>query len=134
MRTQRNATVTAKFTVGLCWITRFCLRSISKKSLQLTMATLAKRFIEGLFAPVGIGSFDYDSTIHELKYIELSTLKSVVYGVGLRMDKSQRYRLQSDSTVMVEPISWMNSIRTEPKQKRLSKNLKRCLRNMGRVA
>ena len=42
---------------------------------------LAKRFIDGLFAPVGIGSFDYDSIIHERKYIELSTLRSVVYGV-----------------------------------------------------
>ncbi len=43
---------------------------------------LAKRFIDGLFAPVGIGSFDYDSVIHERKYVELSTLQSVVYGVN----------------------------------------------------
>ncbi len=42
-----------------------------------------KRFVEGLFAPVGTGSFDFDSTIHVLK--ELPTthgwIRNVDYGV-----------------------------------------------------
>jgi hypothetical protein len=42
---------------------------------------LAKRFIEGLFAPAGIGSFDYDSTVHELKQVDTEKIKEVVYGV-----------------------------------------------------
>ena len=43
--------------------------------------SLAKRFIEGRFAPAGMGSFDYDSTIHELKTINKEALRDVVYGV-----------------------------------------------------
>lgn len=43
--------------------------------------SLAKRFIEGKFAPAGMGSFDFDSTIHELNQIEKHKLKTVVYGV-----------------------------------------------------
>ena len=42
---------------------------------------LAKRFIEGLFAPAGVGSFDFDSTVHEVKQVEKQTVKVVVYGV-----------------------------------------------------
>lgn len=40
-----------------------------------------KRFIEGLFAPFGVGSFDYDSTVHELKHIDLTTMRSIIFGV-----------------------------------------------------
>lgn len=43
--------------------------------------SLAKRFIEGRFAPAGMGSFDYDSQIHELKTIQKETLRDVIYGV-----------------------------------------------------
>jgi hypothetical protein len=43
--------------------------------------SLAKRFIEGLFVPAGMGSFDYDSTIHELKQINMDTIRLVIYGV-----------------------------------------------------
>ena len=43
--------------------------------------SLAKRFIEGKFAPAGVGSFDFDSTIHELKEIMKDKIKTVVYGV-----------------------------------------------------
>lgn len=43
---------------------------------------LAKRFIDGVFAPAGIGSFNYDSTIHELKEdFDPAVIRSVVYGV-----------------------------------------------------
>ena len=42
--------------------------------------SLAKRFIEGLFAPAGTGSFEFDSTIHELKEIEKDKIKTVIYG------------------------------------------------------
>ena len=44
---------------------------------------LAKRFIEGKFAPAGMGSFDFDSTIHELREIEKEKIKTVIYGVDL---------------------------------------------------
>lgn len=43
--------------------------------------SLAKRFIEGKFAPAGTGSFDFDSTIHELKQFKKHWIKTVVYGV-----------------------------------------------------
>ncbi len=44
--------------------------------------SLAKRFIEGLFAPAGIGSFDYDSTIHELpSNFDAGVIQKLVYGV-----------------------------------------------------
>lgn len=43
--------------------------------------SLAKRFIEGKFAPAGTGSFDFDSQTHELKEISKEKLRSVVYGV-----------------------------------------------------
>jgi len=43
--------------------------------------SLAKRFIEGRFAPAGMGSFDYESTIHEIKKINKDILRDVVYGV-----------------------------------------------------
>lgn len=43
--------------------------------------SLARRFIEGLFAPAGIGSFDFDSTVHELKKIDKEIIRMVVYGV-----------------------------------------------------
>ena len=43
---------------------------------------IAKRFVEGLFAPMGTGSFDFDSTIHELKTLdEKAVIQFVVYGV-----------------------------------------------------
>ena len=42
---------------------------------------LAKRFIEGKFAPAGTGSFDFDSTIHEIKTIPKEKIRTVVYGV-----------------------------------------------------
>lgn len=43
--------------------------------------SLAKRFIEGLFAPAGTGSFDFDSTIHEVKEIEKTKIRTVIYAV-----------------------------------------------------
>jgi len=43
--------------------------------------SLAKRFIEGRFAPAGMGSFDFDSTIHEFKQVVRDKIKQVVYGV-----------------------------------------------------
>ncbi len=43
--------------------------------------SLAKRFVDGLFAPVGTGSFDYDSTIHELTQIDSKLIRDIVYGV-----------------------------------------------------
>jgi phage terminase large subunit len=43
--------------------------------------SLAKRFVEGLFAPAGMGSFDYDSTVHEMQEIESQNIQVVVYGV-----------------------------------------------------
>jgi len=42
---------------------------------------LAKRFIEGRFAPAGTGSFNFDSTIHELKEVDKTMIRQVVYGV-----------------------------------------------------
>lgn len=42
--------------------------------------SLGKRFVEGLFAPVGTGSFNFDSTVHEIKEMPTS-LRSTVYGV-----------------------------------------------------
>jgi phage terminase large subunit len=58
---------------------------LSEKYKQEIVAThrgnSAKRYIEGLFAPVGAGSFDYDSTIHELKNIDLTTMRTIVFGV-----------------------------------------------------
>jgi phage terminase large subunit len=59
------------------------LPEVYKKEILATHhGALAKRFIDGLFAPVGTGSFDYNSTIHEfnplLKYVDF---KSIVYGV-----------------------------------------------------
>ncbi len=43
--------------------------------------SLAKRFIEGRFAPAGTGSFNFDSTIHELKTVDKTMIRQVVYGV-----------------------------------------------------
>lgn len=43
--------------------------------------SLAKRFVEGLFAPAGMGSFDYDSTVHELKEIDMGIIQTIIYGV-----------------------------------------------------
>ena len=43
--------------------------------------SLAKRFIDGKFAPAGTGSFDYDSTKHEIQSVERHRLRQVVYGV-----------------------------------------------------
>ena len=43
--------------------------------------SLAKRFIEGRFAPAGTGSFEYDSTIHELKTFDKNAIRNIVYGV-----------------------------------------------------
>lgn len=44
--------------------------------------SLAKRFIEGLFAPAGTGSFEFDSTIHELpNLLNREILRDVIYGV-----------------------------------------------------
>lgn len=58
---------------------------LTEKYKQEIVAThhgnLAKRFIEGLFAPVGVGSFDYNSTIHELKHIDLGIIHNIVYGM-----------------------------------------------------
>ena len=51
-----------------------------KEILATHHGALAKRFIEGLFAPVGIGSFDYDSTIHEFKQLQPDLIQSVIYG------------------------------------------------------
>ena len=58
---------------------------LGEKYKQEILAThhgaLAKRFIEGLFAPVGTGSFDYDSTIHEFKQLQPNIIQQVIYGV-----------------------------------------------------
>ena len=58
---------------------------LSEKYKQEILAThhgaLAKRFVEGLFAPVGTGSFDYDSTIHEFKQLQPEIIQQVIYGV-----------------------------------------------------
>lgn len=58
---------------------------LPEKYKQEILAThhgsLAKRFVDGLFAPAGIGSFDYDSTIHELRNIQHDKLQSITYGV-----------------------------------------------------
>ena len=58
---------------------------LSEKYKQEILAThhgaLAKRFVEGLFAPVGTGSFDYDSTIHEFKQLQPEIIQKVIYGV-----------------------------------------------------
>jgi len=43
--------------------------------------SLAKRFIEGRFAPAGTGSFDYDRETHELKQIDRNIIRTVIYGV-----------------------------------------------------
>lgn len=43
--------------------------------------SLAKRFVEGLFAPAGMGSFDYDSTVHEVKEIDMGIIQTIIYGV-----------------------------------------------------
>jgi len=42
---------------------------------------LARRFIEGKFAPIGAGSFDFDSETHEVKVIDREILRQIVYGV-----------------------------------------------------
>lgn len=49
--------------------------------LRSHTGSLAKRFIEGKFAPAGMGSFDFDSTTHERKEIAKGYIKSVCYGV-----------------------------------------------------
>ena len=58
---------------------------LPEKYKQEILAThhgaLAKRFVEGLFAPVGTGSFDYDSTIHEFSQLRPDLIQQVVYGV-----------------------------------------------------
>jgi len=43
--------------------------------------SLAKRFIEGLFAPAGMGSFEFDSTTHEIKTFDKNQIRTIVYGV-----------------------------------------------------
>jgi phage terminase large subunit len=43
--------------------------------------SLAKRFIDGLFAPIGTGSFNYDSTIHGVQAVDASIIQDVVYGI-----------------------------------------------------
>jgi len=57
---------------------------LSEQYKQEILAThhgsLAKRFVDGLFAPIGTGSFDFDSTIHEIREAP-SDLREVVYGV-----------------------------------------------------
>jgi Terminase large subunit, T4likevirus-type, N-terminal len=58
---------------------------LPEKYKQEILAThhgaLAKRFVEGLFAPVGTGSFDYDSTIHEFsQQLQPDLIQSVIYG------------------------------------------------------
>jgi len=43
--------------------------------------SLAKRFIEGKFAPAGTGSFDFDSTIHEVGDTSRIHFTKILYGV-----------------------------------------------------
>jgi phage terminase large subunit-like protein len=43
--------------------------------------SLAKRFIEGKFAPAGTGSFDYDSQIHEVENTDRIHFNKIIYGV-----------------------------------------------------
>ena len=58
---------------------------LSKQYKQEILAThhgsLAKRFIDGLFVPVGTGSFDFDSTIHEIDQVREDSIRSIVYGI-----------------------------------------------------
>jgi hypothetical protein len=50
----------------------FFKRKIQAGNCSTHHGNLAKRFIEGLFAPVGVGFFDYDNTIHELTTYKIS--------------------------------------------------------------
>ena len=53
-----------------------------KRDIEATHhGSLAKRFIQGLFAPAGTGSFDYDPQIHEIKEVRKDWLRSICYGV-----------------------------------------------------
>jgi len=58
---------------------------LSKQYKQEILAThhgsLAKRFIDGLFVPVGTGSFDFDSTIHEITQAREGSIRNIAYGV-----------------------------------------------------
>ena len=93
---------------------------------------LAKRFVEGLFAPVGVGSFDYDSSIHELKHIDLTTMRSIILGVDFGWTPPSAL-LSWALTMTTAPKSWMSSIRIVLKQKRLFWNIKKCLQRMVRA-
>ena len=58
---------------------------LPRKYIDEILAThhgsLASRFVHGLFATAGSGSFSFDSTVHLLKNIPAETVKYVVYGV-----------------------------------------------------
>ena len=59
----------------------FLPEKYKREILATHHGALAKRFVEGLFAPVGTGSFDYDSTIHEFSQLRSDLIQQVVYGV-----------------------------------------------------
>jgi len=59
----------------------FLPEKYKREILATHHGALAKRFVEGLFAPVGIGSFDYDSTIHEFSQLRPDLIQQVIYGV-----------------------------------------------------
>jgi len=44
-------------------------------------AVYTRSEIDGLFVPVGTGSFDFDSTIHEIDQVTEDSIRSIIYGV-----------------------------------------------------
>ena len=61
----------------------FTSQKYKEEILRTHHGNLAKRFVDGLFAPMGIGSFDYDATIHEIKGLSEQRLvfRSIIYGI-----------------------------------------------------
>jgi hypothetical protein len=66
------------------WDNPFTSQRYKQEIVASHHGSLAKRFIEGKFAPAGMGSFDYDATIHEIRDMQIipkTLLRDVVYGV-----------------------------------------------------
>jgi len=61
----------------------FTSQKYKEEILRTHHGNLAKRFVDGLFAPMGVGSFDYDATIHEIKGLSEQRLvfRSIIYGI-----------------------------------------------------
>jgi len=92
--------------------------------------SLAKRFIEGLFAPAGMGSFDYDSTIHEVKQIDKQIIQLVIYGVDFGWTNPSAIvcvGFDSDDRVYVLDEFYQNRTQTET----LIQELKEMQRQFG---